>query len=52
MKQATLKFNSEKKHSIRYDAVDKDAVLSSAYIRKADLPRPLPLEIKITVEWK
>lgn len=49
-KAVTMKFNSEKKHSVRYDCEAQDALLTSVYVRKADLPRPFPQNIVVTVE--
>jgi len=34
--------NSEKKHSVRYDAYSADAAVSSSYVMKKDLPKPYP----------
>jgi len=34
--------NSEKKHSVRYDAFSADAAVSSSYVMKKDLPKPYP----------
>lgn len=46
-----MKFNSEKKHSIRYDAVDKDAPVSSVYVMRKDIPdKAYPQNIVIKVE--
>ena len=50
----TLKLNSEKKHSVRYDAQTgtpkTELALTSAYISKAVLGNRVPTEITITVE--
>lgn len=46
-----MKINSEKKHSVRYDAVDKDAGLTSVYIMKSSLPKTTPQEITVTVKF-
>lgn len=46
-----MKINSEKKYSVRYDAIDKDAGVSSAYVMKSSLPKPTPQSITLTVEF-
>ncbi len=46
-----MKINSEKKHSIRYDAVDKDAAVTSIYLMRKDIPEgKIPLEITAKIE--
>jgi hypothetical protein len=45
-----MKINSEKKHSVRYDAIDKDVALQSVYVMKTSLPNPIPQELIIIVE--
>lgn len=45
-----MKINSEKKHSIRYDAIDKDAGVTSVYVMKSSLVTPYPKNIIITVQ--
>lgn len=45
-----MKLNSEKKHSIRYDAIDKNAAVQSIYV--ADLPSPPPQTINVKVEFE
>lgn len=46
-----MKINSEKKHSVRYDAVDKDAAVTSVYVMKKDLSGiPQTLTIKVEME--
>jgi hypothetical protein len=44
-----MKINSEKKHSVRYDAVDKNAAVQSIYV--ANLPSPPPQTINVKVEY-
>lgn len=44
-----MKINSEKKHSIRYDAVSDNAAVSSVYIMNHSLPTPYPQNIVISV---
>lgn len=46
-----MKINSEKKHSVRYDAIDKDAALTSVYVMKTSLPNPIPQTLTIKVEF-
>lgn len=46
-----MRINSEKKHSVRYDASDKDAGLTSVYVMKSSLPNPIPQTITITVRF-
>lgn len=46
----TMHFNAEKKHSVRYDG-DVDAALSSIYIMKKDLPKPIPRVVVVTLEF-
>jgi len=46
-----MKINSEKKHSVRYDAKDNDAGVTSVYIMKSSLTTPYPSEVTISVEW-
>lgn len=52
MKSTTLEFNSEKKHSVRYDDPAEGEVVSSVYVNKAALPKPYPKAIKLTIEWE
>lgn len=42
-----FKFNSEKKHSVRYDASSDDPAVTSAYVMKKDLPKPYPQSFKM-----
>lgn len=44
-----MKINSEKKHSVRYDAVSNEAALISVYVMKSSLPKPIPQTITITI---
>ncbi|MDB5177568.1 MAG: hypothetical protein JWN75_1236 [Candidatus Saccharibacteria bacterium] len=44
-----LDFNAEKKHSVRYDAEDADAAISSVYISKKHLPTPAPKSVTVTI---
>lgn len=46
-----MKINSEKKHSVRYDAVDKDASVTSVYVMKTSIPNPIPNNITVKVEF-
>ncbi len=47
-----MKINSEKKHSVRYDAVDKDAAITSAYVMRTSLPTKIPQAITIKIEME
>ena len=47
-----MKLNSEKKSSIRYDAIEDNPARSAVYIMKASLHRPFPQNIVIKVEAK
>ncbi len=47
-----MKINSEKKHSVRYDAVDKDAGVTSIYVMRTSLPSKIPQTITVTVEME
>lgn len=45
-----MKINSEKKHSVRYDAIDKDAAVQSLYLMKSSFTNAaIPQTITITV---
>jgi hypothetical protein len=48
----TMKLNEEKKHSVRYDAADKDADVRSIYIMKSAFAvgEQYPKTIKLTLE--
>lgn len=47
-----MKINSEKKHSVRYDAVADNAPVTSIYIMKTSLPSVggIPQNIVVTIE--
>lgn len=46
-----MKINSEKKHSIRYDAIDKDAAVQSIYVMRSSFTNaPTPQIITVKVE--
>jgi hypothetical protein len=47
-----MKINSEKKHSVRYDAVDKEAGVQSIYVMRDSLPSNIPQNIVIKVEME
>ena len=49
--EVPMKINSEKKHSVRYDAVANDAGLTSVYVSKSSLPKPIPQSIVVTVKF-
>lgn len=45
--------NSEKKHSVRYDAAKSDdAAITSVYVMKHSLPKPTPAKLTVTIEVK
>lgn len=44
-----MKINSEKKHSVRYDAVAPDSPVTSIYIMKTGLGNSIPQNIIVTV---
>lgn len=45
-----MKINSEKKHSVRYDAVGEAAAITSVYVMRAHLPIKIPETITVKVE--
>lgn len=46
-----MKINSEKKHSVRYDAVDSSAAIQSVYLMRKDIPNNIiPETITVKVE--
>lgn len=45
-----MTINSEKKHSIRYDAADNNAIITSIYVMKSGLQMPYPQKITVKVE--
>jgi hypothetical protein len=47
-----MKINSEKKHSVRYDALDKDAGITSVYLMRTSLPAKIPQSIIVKVEME
>jgi hypothetical protein len=47
----TLVKNSEKKHSVRYDATAKDSPITAVYIMKSAFEgKDYPDKIKVTIE--
>jgi hypothetical protein len=48
--ETILVLDSEKKHSVRYDARDDKGAMTSVYIMKSALKPPYPVRIKVTVE--
>lgn len=48
--EITMQLNSEKKHSVRYDAVDKDAAVQSVYVMRHSLPAKIPQAITVKIE--
>lgn len=47
-----MKINSEKKHSVRYDAVEADSAVTSVYVMKTSLPSKTPQTITLTIEME
>jgi hypothetical protein len=47
-----MKINSEKKHSVRYDAVDKEAGIQSVYVMRSSLPAKIPQTLSVKVEME
>lgn len=47
-----MKRNSDKKHSIRYDAIDSSAAIQSIYLMRKDLPdkNVIPETVTVKVE--
>lgn len=45
-----MKINEQKKHSVRYDAIDKDAGVKSVYVMKSALMANIPQVIVVKVE--
>jgi hypothetical protein len=39
-----------KKHSVRYDALDDNEMLSAVYVLKTALPKEIPSEITVSIE--
>lgn len=49
----SMKIDSEKKHSVRYDVIETegvDAALQSIYVMRSSLPNPIPQKINVTIE--
>lgn len=47
-----MKINSEKKHSVRYDALANDAGITSVYVMRTSLPAKIPQTITVKVEME
>jgi hypothetical protein len=47
-----MKINSEKKHSVRYDAIGIDPGVTSIYVMKTSLPEKIPQTITVKVEME
>lgn len=47
-----MKINSEKKHSVRYDALGEKAGVQSVYVMKSSLPVKIPQTITVKVEME
>lgn len=46
-----MKKHSDKKHSIRYDAISSDAAVQSIYIMRKDIPANAGEAITVKVEY-
>ena len=46
-----MKINSEKKHSVRYDAIGDEGGITSVYVMKTQLTKPYPEMINVSLEW-
>lgn len=44
-----MKINSEKKHSVRYDAIVPDAGVTSVYVMRSSLPEKIPQNIIVEI---
>jgi len=51
--QVEMKFASEKKHSVRYNAGEEfsDPCVTSVYVMKSALPRPFPKQFLLTLTF-
>lgn len=47
-----MKINSEKKHSVRYDAIDNDAALTSIYVMRKHLPIKIPQRLIVKIQME
>lgn len=47
-----MKINSEKKNSVRYDAIGSDAGVTSLYVMRHSLPVKIPQYITVKVEME
>ncbi len=45
-----MKLNSEKKHSVRYDATVADAGVTSVYVMRSSLPKDIPQNLVVEVK--
>ena len=45
-----MKINSEKKHSVRYDAIGEAAAITSVYVMRNHLPAKIPQTITVKLE--
>lgn len=53
MLKLEMKMNSEKKHSVRYDAISEDdPAITSVYVMKSSLIKPYPEKITIKIEME
>ena len=50
-KTETLKINSPKKHSVRYDTKDP-VIVGTVYLLRAGLGDKIPTVVHLTVEWE
>ena len=47
-----MKINSEKKHSVRYDAVDKDAGVTSIYVMRTLYLLKFHKQLLLQLKWR
>jgi hypothetical protein len=48
----SMHINSEKKHSVRYDANTSESAITSVYVMKTSLPKPTPQKLTITIKME
>ena len=47
-----IKINSEKKHSVRYDAIESNTAISSVYVMKNSIPSKISQNIIVKIEME
>jgi hypothetical protein len=48
--EVTLELSRETPGTFRFDAADKDAVITSLYVKKSGFPNGAPATVKLTIE--